>query len=78
MLNQQSESDSKLMLIKEGARNLKIFKVTIINQNTILKMFTRNIDCCIEMIQVYKVAGAAFLATLKNHTAYIDFPGIFL
>ena len=65
------------MLIKEGARNLKILKVTIINQNTILKMFTRNIDCCIEMIQVYKVAGAAFLATLKNHTAYIDFPGIF-
>ena len=65
------------MLINEGARNLKILKVTIINQNTILKMFTRNIDCCIEMIQVYKVAGAAFLATLKNHTAFIVFPGIF-
>ena len=65
------------MLINEGVRNLKILKVNIINQNTILKMFTWNIDCCIEMIQVYKVAGAAFLATLKNHTAYIDFPGIF-
>ena len=65
------------MLINEGARNLKILKVTIINQNTILKMFTRNIDRCIEMIQVYKVAGAAFLATLKNHTAFIVFPGIF-
>ena len=66
------------MLIKEGARNLKILKVTIINQNTILKMFTRNIDRCIEMIQVYKVAGAAFLATIKNHTAFIVFPGIFI
>ena len=32
----------------------------------------------IETIQVYKVAGAAFLATLKNHTAFIVFPGIFL
>ena len=66
------------MLINEGVRNLKILKVTIINQNTILKMSIRNIDCCIEKIQVYKVAGAAYLATLKNHTALIVFPGIFI
>ena len=61
------------MLIKEGARNLKILNVTTINQNTILKMFTRNIDCCIEMIQVYKVAGATLKEPYSLHCFPWDF-----